>query len=406
MRQIRISKQVMLATLWLSIPTEARASVHLFERASTCVANTYTQCAGIQASLPPAFCCPPTSTCLPLAGNTTLLCCPTGNDCSTIQTIPCDISLQNSTAHPDNILKTTELTVPLSQCNGQCCPFGFTCDGTNCVRNKDQNSVPSAATSTSTTIVPTTSFKPATSTTENSTVNAQCDKFPVPTVLVGFFPGLVLGVLLTIASVFLLGAHRRSSDRRRSGSSFGNISEPQLSSDIRTDFLRKPPQTPSSTADSSRLTGVQRVRSLFRKSNYPNGSKNTGLPGSPRPAPPIPLMAQNQQSRPVTPVLQREPSYEDINIFADGDTASALREREHHGNGEGLASGKLDDRNSHQTTFTDMMERSGLAGLQKGQRESSYPLSRFIWAVTNLQTAYVYKGNSPGYSPPPRTRDV
>ena len=72
---------------------------------------------------------------------------------------------------------------------------------------------------------------------------------------------------------------------------------------------------------------------------------------------------QMAQDRPVTPHLQREPSYEDINIFADGDTASALRERERLGVGyKGL-------RASHQTTFTDMMERSGLAGLQKGQRE-------------------------------------
>ena len=73
---------------------------------------------------------------------------------------------------------------------------------------------------------------------------------------------------------------------------------------------------------------------------------------------------QLAQDRPVTPHLQREPSYEDINIFADGDTASALRERERLGvnaGGRGL-------RASHQTTFTDMMERSGLAGLQKGQR--------------------------------------
>jgi hypothetical protein len=68
--------------------------------------------------------------------------------------------------------------------------------------------------------------------------------------------------------------------------------------------------------------------------------------------------------RPVTPVLQREPSYEDINIFADGDTASALRERERQ---NGLA--PEGNRASHQTTFTDMMEKSGLAGLQKGQRK-------------------------------------
>jgi hypothetical protein len=73
---------------------------------------------------------------------------------------------------------------------------------------------------------------------------------------------------------------------------------------------------------------------------------------------------QMAQDRPVTPHLQREPSYEDINIFADGDTASALRERERLGVGSGASL-----RASHQTTFTDMIERSGLAGLQKGQRE-------------------------------------
>jgi hypothetical protein len=76
---------------------------------------------------------------------------------------------------------------------------------------------------------------------------------------------------------------------------------------------------------------------------------------------------QMGQDRPVTPHLQREPSYVDINIFADGDTASALRERERFG--------ATDLRASHQTTFTDMMERSGLAGLQKGQR-TLLPTSR------------------------------
>ena len=78
---------------------------------------------------------------------------------------------------------------------------------------------------------------------------------------------------------------------------------------------------------------------------------------------------QMAQDRPVTPHLQREPSYEDINIFADGDTASALRERER------LDLGGRTMRASQQTTFTDMMERSGLAGLQKGQREYICPVS-------------------------------
>jgi hypothetical protein len=104
---------------------------------------------------------------------------------------------------------------------------------------------------------------------------------------------------------------------------------------------------------------------MFRKSTSTIGVYERGSPRA-GPVPPIPLnvqrpMMQLAQDRPVTPHLQREPSYEDINIFADGDTASALRERERLG--------VRDQRGSQQTTFTDMMERSGLAGLQKGQRE-------------------------------------
>ena len=105
---------------------------------------------------------------------------------------------------------------------------------------------------------------------------------------------------------------------------------------------------------------------MFLKSTSSNEIGEGGA--QPAPVPPIPLnvqrpMMQMAQDRPITPHLQREPSYEDINIFADGDTASALRERER------LDVGGRTMRVSQQTTFTDMMERSGLAGLQKGQRE-------------------------------------
>jgi hypothetical protein len=182
----------------------------------------------------------------------------------------------------------------------------------------------------------------------------------VPAVLAGFFPGLVLGVILTIASVCALGAHRRSSSRRRSGSSFGNISEPQpmTTTDMRTDFLRKPPMTPS-TGMSTRSKSVQRVRSLFRKSHATDSTtaEPTTLTGG----------ARKIQQPPVTPVLQREPSYENINIFADSTTANSLRQATPPLQPPAR---RMDDgRMSGQTTFTDMMESSGLAGLQKGQRE-------------------------------------
>jgi hypothetical protein len=371
MRRVRTSGHIVLVAVCIWNSAAAQSSHNLFERASTCADASFNQCT--EAGLPSSFCCPSSSTCVALAANTTVLCCPTGADCSTIKPIPCDVTLQNATLYPDNTLKTTALTGTLPTCGSQCCPFGYACNSAgNCVMNADQQtSVPTISTtsspsstrataSTHSSSAPTSASAPAKTTT--ATLTASCNMFPIGAILVGFFPGLVLGALLTVASICLLGAHRRKADRRRSGSSFGNISEPQPSGDMRTDFLRKPPQTPSTDNGSSpaRRNTVQRVRSLFRKPNSTNGSPEQDA----RPAPPIPLMVQ----RPVTPRMQREPSYEDINIFADGDTASALRERERE-NGLELGGPLRDGRASHQTTFTDMMERSGLAGLQKGQRE-------------------------------------
>jgi hypothetical protein len=93
------------------------------------------------------------------------------------------------------------------------------------------------------------------------------------------------------------------------------------------------------------------------------------------PKPPVPLRVNKQNgngnanananARPVTPPLQRERSYEDVNIFADQDTASSLREQQRN-TPAGLQPGTTDNRASHQTTMSDVM---GLAGLAKGQRE-------------------------------------
>lgn len=350
---------LLLTTAWLA--TTAKASLNIFERASTCRDPKYTQCS--QAGLPSNFCCGPSSDCIVLAGNTTVLCCPSGNTCSTIKSIGCDISLQNVTANPDISLMTTALSATLPKCGGLCCPFGYSCNlAGDCTMDGNQDIPPTGASVPSTTSISsspvtgaTTSVTPVAN--ASSQVAPSCSKFPITAILVGFFPGLALGVLLGVASACFLARGRRKDARRQSGSSFGNISEPQPQSDMRTDFLRKQPDTPSSgSATLYRQPTVQRVRSLFRKSS------NTSLRHNPGPAPPVPELpalltyAAQHPARPVTP-LRREPSYENIDIFADGDTASALRESE--------------KRNGHErmTTFSDMMERSGLAGLQKGQRE-------------------------------------
>ena len=91
----------------------------------SCGDSTYIAC---NDGLPAGFCCPPTSTCLHLAQNTTLLCCPNSDNCSIIEPISCDITEQNATLHPGSTLKTTILDTALSTCgNITCCPFGYTC---------------------------------------------------------------------------------------------------------------------------------------------------------------------------------------------------------------------------------------------------------------------------------------
>ncbi|CAG8953641.1 hypothetical protein HYFRA_00010100 [Hymenoscyphus fraxineus] len=424
-------RRLVLIAIWSSIPSEARQTPSIFARqSSTCPDPTYSTCANTK--LPDNFCCPPGSTCLELAGSTTLLCCPAGADCSAIQAVSCDITQQNATLHSNNILKTTALGNAMETCGAGCCPFGFHCNGTICSIDATQDAKPTRLPASS----PTSSNTPTTSPTSPSSSpvdTGSCPKFPAVAVIAGFFPGLALGVLLTIAGICLLGAHRRKGDRRGSGSSFGNtISEPQPSStnDMRTDFLRKPPGSPSSTSTRSRS---QRVRSLFRKSQ---ASSSTQGMSERSVAPPMPLVVQRDKSgrseeRPTTPRnrLQREPSYEDINIFADGDTASALRAhtppvdlkppRSLTGNGNGNGNGHGNPprmlRGSSQTTFSDMMESSGLAGLRKGELVDGYgnsstlglglgigiEIARSRGCEANEQTAYVYKGvQTPSTSPP------
>lgn len=126
----------------------------IFSRASTCGDSSYTQCS---TDLPSDFCCPSGQTCIALAGKTTAICCPEGSSCSEIETIPCDVSLEDKSQHPAAVVMTTALTGTLETCGDQCCPFGYSCNSNgNCDMNADQSakpstsSVASSATSTAT----------------------------------------------------------------------------------------------------------------------------------------------------------------------------------------------------------------------------------------------------------------
>ncbi|KAE8445013.1 hypothetical protein EG329_014019 [Mollisiaceae sp. DMI_Dod_QoI] len=198
---------------------------------------------------------------------------------------------------------------------------------------------------------------------------------------------------------------------------------------MRTDFLRKPPMTPSSTAGSTpgrNNTMKGRVTSLFRKSRGPN--MNPAAPGawSPGLAPPIPLNIQKNGgggiARPVTPPNQREPSgyFQEIPLTYDDGASShrsppQMQTRTQVGNGGGggglRVSAAADPRQSYMTTTSDFLERDrsnantggALAGLPKGQREFPSPLtSVYVSASSEDGDGFV---PTPLTSTPPSARN-
>lgn len=115
----------------------------LITRDSTCGDESYIQCT---ADVPSDFCCPTSSTCMALAGNTTALCCPSGGNCARIEPIPCDISLEDKSQYPSAIVMTSALTGTLETCGTECCPFGFSCENGACILDSDQSAKPSTET--------------------------------------------------------------------------------------------------------------------------------------------------------------------------------------------------------------------------------------------------------------------
>lgn len=393
---------LLITAICLSV--SAHRSLLPRESSPTCAQNT-SHCAG--SGLPADFCCPAGSDCVVLAANTTVLCCPQGSSCDIIRPITCDLQQQNSTAFPRSVLKTTALTGTLGFCGIGCCPFGYACDGSgNCARQEDQATAPV----TSAPVLPSASAgaRPSGNSTLSSQPDAQASDapgspFPTGAVLGGIFGGLVFGIALAILLVWFYRRRKRNAataPRRNSSPTWSTsiISDPKPIHDIRTDFLRRVPNSPDSVSTGSpRQPARARVKSLLRKSGItstPVSSVFGGrTPPSMMPTPstgPMPVSRQmqrhdaemrqlerleQQQQHDLSPhELPGEPKYLDINIFADNDTATSLREREHE-RPDGLGIGdwehrRHDARSSTNTTFSDMMEESGLAGLTKGQRKS------------------------------------
>lgn len=126
--------------------------LRLLSRSSDTCPSDYKQCG---SGLPSNFCCGDNESCISLADDTTVVCCPEGENCDTIQPITCNIAGQNASAYPTASVHTTNLIGELPTCgsNGSgkqtCCPFGYGCsDDSKCVRSDGASSTGSLSVDT------------------------------------------------------------------------------------------------------------------------------------------------------------------------------------------------------------------------------------------------------------------
>ncbi|KAL8826533.1 MAG: hypothetical protein Q9191_003737 [Dirinaria sp. TL-2023a] len=306
----------------------------LFSRA-TCSTSGYSPCN--KAGLPSNFCCPSDETCIPFNNNKSIVCCPAGQECKTFNPISCDISKQNATLSPESQLHSVDLSGSLAKCGSNCCPNGYSCQNNLCVMQTSSvtSKAPSTTPKSSSATKPstTTPTHSATSTTSTSTspkntatsvqqqngtaFAAHCNQFPASAVLVGFFPGIILGALLTIATICLFGRRKANSVKSSNSSVFSSpaatVSDPiyQESNAYRSDFLRRGQPNMDGAATNAAPRRTSKVRSLFSR------------------------------SPPLTPPMRKEPSMESIKIYSPPNMANVAPAEQ------------------RQTTFSEMMHNAG-----------------------------------------------
>ncbi|KAF6231994.1 hypothetical protein HO173_009831 [Letharia columbiana] len=318
----------------LSAAEQAAQVLGLLPRASTCSLSGFAPCN--QDGLPDNFCCPTTSTCVPFNNKKSAICCPTGQTCSVITAISCDITQQNATLHPESQLFSTDLSGPLASCNGnRCCPNGYSCQSDQCIlttssitastssttatssssisspktTSSSSSASASATTSPTSTSATATSIASNLSTAHSSIPQAHCPQFTPAGTLVGFFSGLAIGILLTVAFLCCFGHRRHKEPSSPTSPDFSHvrasISDPIYKSEgmdaVRADFLRKESKPRKS------------LRSMFSRSSTVR-SRSAPVDGIGRSIVNVPRTPVNQRSP--SPRMRHEPSMESIKIYS------------------------------------------------------------------------------------------
>ncbi|KAK0392736.1 hypothetical protein NLU13_2231 [Sarocladium strictum] len=331
-------------------------------------------------SLPTGFCCGTNDRCIPLAGNTTVLCCPKDNtsDCDKINPITCNVEQQSPQKNPLAPIKTSVFDVELEKCgDATCCPYGFSCeDGKICSMNKNQDKKPGEKEEESTTTTGPSTTEPTSSPSssagqrstsagtegtptslpsdeEDQDNNDKGSSGPDTTTIIG---GVVGGIaaLLAIAIILFVCARRRanrrtpsstpsgtppSSSRPSHNRNFSNgsgprgniISEPIMQQNAyRTDFILKNPGTTASVASTPQIRNsvhphISTIRDYDDQNPFasPSPSRRDSMLSTSesrgnRPSSSRSLAPIRGMRGPRTP--RQQPSCESINVFADPGT--------------------------------------------------------------------------------------
>lgn len=197
------------------------------------------------------FCCPTTTTCLPVTSNNdTVICCPQGANCVFIQPLNCDITQQNATMYPNNAIHTDNLNAILQPCQGGCCPTGYSCQGGTGLCAMDK------ATSTSSTQTSSASMSATTSSSSSAPIIIPTSTQPPShaaansnhSLAIGLSLGILFGVAI-LAAIVLLCLRRK----KRQNKSY--VDKKSRRNSPSPNFMGSTPQPPQPTPSDPYFVG-------------------------------------------------------------------------------------------------------------------------------------------------------
>ncbi|KAK5079648.1 hypothetical protein LTR70_009264 [Exophiala xenobiotica] len=275
-------------------PSEALR--RLERRQDSCPSTNPVSCSAVDSKLPSNFCCGPSdgeeTACLSLDESSSAICCPKGQTCNAIGTIECDVGLMDASKNSGPFF-TTRLNDKLPTCGDLCCPFGYACANQNgqnvCIL--DQSRAGPATTTKVTSTTSATMTSTSTSTSSASSIDSinpppkkDASNFSAGVFCAGFFPGIVVGVLATLAWVVFTKRHNKAPNTRGLHME-GNGARPYISNPIkdsrhsnqRSDFLSR-----TRSRAKSMFSTHRRSRTVdstdFWNAKMPTPPANTNVP--------------------------------------------------------------------------------------------------------------------------------